>query len=134
MNFLLCRTIMKFVRFVFRHNVGTAPLQPRSINATLQRIAGSSGNLLLVVKVVSAQGLRDGLAPRGPTELFGLGEPRSPEPSSHQSHSHQQQPTLWSPIGGGGVGVGGGQQQVFNSTIISPSNFIHGPIGLPIFH
>ena len=70
--------------------------------------------LLLVDILVSAQGLREGLAPKGPTELFGLGEPRSPEPSSHQSHSQQQQqPTLWSPIGSGGVGVGGGQQQVF---------------------
>ena len=71
--------------------------------------------LLLVDNLVSAQGLRDGLAPRGPTELFGLGEPRSPEPSSHQSHSQQQQqqPALWSPIGSVGVGVGGGQQQVF---------------------
>ena len=70
--------------------------------------------LLFVDNLVSAQGLRDGLAPRGPTELFGLGEPRSPEPSSHQSHSQQQQqPALWSPIGSVGVGVGGGQQQVF---------------------
>lgn len=69
--------------------------------------------LLLVDNLVSAQGLRDGLAPRGPTELFGLGEPRSPEPSSHQSHSQQQQPALWSPIGSVGVGVVGGQQQVF---------------------
>ena len=65
-----------------------------------------------------AQGLREGLVPRGPNELFGLGEPRSPafglgEPRSPEASSHLQtnvqQPVPWSPIGSGGVG---GQQQV----------------------
>ena len=72
----------------------------------------------VAVVVLYAQGLREGLAPRGPNELFGLGEPRSPafglgeprspEPSCH-AQSQVQQPASWSPIGSGGVG---GQQQV----------------------
>ena len=44
--------LLKLMRrnYVFRHNVGTASLQSRSINATLQRIAGLTRNMLLLVK------------------------------------------------------------------------------------
>ena len=44
--------LLKLIRrnYAFRHNVGTASLQSRSINATLQRIAGLTRNMLLLVK------------------------------------------------------------------------------------
>ena len=98
-----------YLDIVFRPNVGPTSLQSRPINPIPKGVAGLLRQNPTANKLFCAQGLREGLAPRGPNELFGLGEPRSPEASSHLQTSVQQQPTPWSPIGSGG---GGGQQQV----------------------